>query len=136
MGINLIYPSFTLKKSGIVDIIDQIVSAGATYNIISLSELGYVDECLISSPSTDFSVIVNIDGNEILNRTYTEYTNITQVIGGIAAFEERDSDGNPTGKYIVHLKDINFKNSITIQVKNDSGGSITFHNLFCKYKTM
>ncbi|GAI91853.1 unnamed protein product, partial [marine sediment metagenome] len=91
--------------------------------------------CLILSSSTNFSVIVNVDGEEILNRTYTQYTDITQILKDISAFEERDSDGNRLGKYTVHLININFKDSISIEVKNNSASPITFNNLFCKYKT-
>lgn len=124
-----------LNTTGVIDITNKSIGAGETYQFISFEELGLIEECLILSPSTNFSVIVNVDGEETLNKTYTQYTNITQIIKDISAFEERDSDGNPLGKYIVHLVNINFKNSITIQVKNNSGSSITFDNLFCKYKT-
>lgn len=134
MRLNSVEERLTTK---IADITDQNVGAGATYDFLSVSnKFGYVEECLVISPSTDFSVIVNVDGEEILNRTYTQYTDITQVVKDISAFEERDSDGNPLGKYTVHLININFKSSITIQVKNDSASPITFANLFCKYKTV
>lgn len=120
----------------IIDLTNQAVSAGQSLEFVSLEGLGYIKECLVVSPSTGFSVIVTVDGSQILNRTYTEYTDITQIVSDISAFEERDTDGNPLGKYVVHLANINFKNSLSLSVKNDSGGSITFQNLFCKYKTM
>ncbi len=125
-----------LNTTRVIDVTNKSIGAGETYQFISFTELGLIEECLILSPSTDFSVIVNVDGEEILNRTYTQYTEITQIVKDISAFEERDSDGNALGKYTVHLININFKKSITIQVKNNSVSSVTFDNLFCKYKTI
>lgn len=125
-----------LNTTGVIDVTNKSITGGETYQFISFEELGLIEECLILSPSTDFSVIVNVDGEEILDRTYTQYTSITQVLKDISAFEERDSDGNPLGKYTVHLININFKDSITIEIKNNSASPITFDNLFCKYKTV
>ena len=125
-----------LTATGVVDITNKSVEAGDIYPIVGVNELGYIEECLVVSPSTEFSLILDIDGERAMDKTYQGFCDITQTVEDISAFEERDSDGNPTGKNIVHLTNINFKQSISIFVKNDSGGSITFQNLFCKYKTM
>lgn len=124
-------------KTKILDITDQNVGAGVSYEFLSLSgEFGYLKECLVFSPSTDFSVVVTVDDDEILNKTYTQYCVITEVVKDISAFEATDSDGNPLGKYVVNLKNINFRESITIEAKNNSGSPIVFGNLFCKYRTI
>jgi archaellin len=123
-------------KTDVVDVVDKEVAAGATHDFLSLSnQAGYLKEGLVVSSSTDFSVIVNVGGEETLNRTYDQYVDISEVVQDISAFEKTDSDGNPEGKYIVHLKNISFKESITMQVKNNSGSPITFEKLFCKYET-
>ncbi|MBA7491907.1 hypothetical protein ES702_02455 [subsurface metagenome] len=119
---------------GCVDLTDVLVEAGKTHEFLSHGYPGYLDECLVVSPSTDFSVVVTIDDKEFFNKTYAEYCNITQVLRCISAFEERDEDGNPLGNYIVHIKNLAFKESIVISVRNNGGSPVTFHNLLAKYK--
>jgi len=123
-----------LTTTGIVDTTNQNISGGATYQFVNVDQLGFLEECLVVSPSTDFSLILSIDGNEAINKTYQGFNDITQTVKDISAFEELDADGNPTGKYIVHLTDIAFKVSLVISIKNNSGSPITFQNLFCKYR--
>lgn len=122
--------------TGIVDITNKTVSAGDSFEFLKVEELGLLEECLVVSPSTEFSLILTIDASQVMDKNYQGFADITQTVEDISAFEERDEDGNPTGKYIVRLTDILFKSSITISVKNDSASSITFHNLFGKYRTM
>lgn len=122
--------------TGIVDITNKVVLAGGSFEFLNVEEMGILEECLVVSPSTEFFLVLSIDGTQFMDKTYQGFADITQTVEDISAFEELDTDGNPTGKYIVHLTDILFKSSITISVKNDSASPITFHNLFTKYRTM
>lgn len=119
---------------GRVDLTNISVGAGQNYQFLSHGYPGYLDECLVISPSTSFSVAVTIDDTEFFNKTYAEYCSITQPIQCIGAFQERDEDGNPLSKYVVHIKNLVFKESIVISVRNNGAGSIVFHNLFAKYR--
>jgi len=119
---------------GCVDLTDVSVEAGETHEFLSHGYPGYLDECLVISSSTDFSVVVTIDDKEFFNKTYAKYCNITQTARCISAFEEQDEDGNPLSKYVVHIKNLVFKESIVISVKNNGGSPVTFHNLFAKYR--
>ena len=125
-----------IRDTKIIDVTDKPVSAGVEYEFVAVTGIGIVIDAFVLSPSTSFSVILTINGIDILDKTYVQYLAISDSIKDIAAFPERDSDGGLTGKYLVCLKNVHFKNHISIKVKNNSGGSITFNNLFCKYKVV
>lgn len=120
----------------LVDIFDEVVAAGATFEFANVSKRGFISEFLILASDPSFSVIVNLDSVEVINRTYLDSVSVSCHIAALSAFEERDEDGILTGKYVFHYSDIAFKESITISVKNNSGSNLTFDNLFCKYKTV
>ena len=119
---------------GSVDLSNVSVEAGKTYEFLSHGYPGQLDEALVIGSTTSFSVTVTIDEKEFLNKTYTEYTDITQPLDYISAFEELDENGNPLSKYIVHIKNLVFKEFIVISVKNNGTSSMIFHNLFAKYR--
>ena len=117
-----------------VDESNKSVGSGDTYQFLSYNHPGHLDEALIIGSTTSFSVVVTINGEEFLNKTYAQYCNITQTIECISAFEELDEDGNPLSKYVVHIKNLVFKESIAISVTNNGASPIIFHNLFAKYR--
>jgi len=119
---------------GRIDLSNISVVAGATYEFLSHGYPGYLDEALVIGSTISFSVKVTIDDVEFLNKTYTEYTDVTQPLDYISAFEELDENGNPLSKYVVHIKNLVFKESIAISVKNNGAGPMTFYNLFAKYR--
>ena len=119
---------------GRVDLSNISVEAGKTYQFLSHGYPGYLDEALVIGSTTSFSVVVTIDDEEFLNKTYSEYTDITQPLDYISAFEELDENGNPLSKYVVHIKNLVFKESIVISVKNNGASPMIFHNLFAKYR--
>lgn len=121
-------------KIGIVNLTDQSVAAGASYAFLSHDYPGYLEECYVLSPTESFSLRVVLDGSDFFNQTYAQYKEMTQITKCIAAFEERDEDGNPLGKYVLQIKDLSFVESIVLSVKNNTGGSITFECLFAKYR--
>lgn len=120
----------------LVDIFDEVVASGATFEFVNVSKRGFISEFLVLASDPYFSVIVNLDSVEVMNRTYLDSVSVSCHIAALSAFEERDEDGILTGKYVFHYSDIAFKESITISVKNNSGSNLTFDNLFCKYKTV
>lgn len=123
-------------KIGVINLTDESVAAGVSYNFLSHYYPGSLDESLVISPNENFSVKVVVDGATVFNLTYAQYKSITQVVKCISAFEERDEHGNPLGKYLVQIKNLSFVESLVISVTNTGGSSTTFHNLFAKYKTM
>ncbi len=123
-----------VRDTKIVDETDKVVSAGITYEFLAVTAIGNVLDLFVISPTTNFSVILTINGIDLLDKTYTEYFTISGNLAGITALAQRDNDGVLTGKYLVSLKGIHFKNHISVKVKNDSGSPVTFDNLFCKYK--
>ena len=125
-----------IRDTKIVDVTNKAVSAGQEYEFVAVTGIGTIIDAFVLSPSVSFSVILTINGIDILDRTYAEYLTISDNLSGIAAFPERDGDGVLTGKYLVCLKNVNFKNHISIKVKNNAAGQITFNNLFCKYKVV
>lgn len=125
-----------IRDTKIIDVTDKAVSAGQEYEFVAITGVGTIIDVFVLSPSVSFSVILTINGIDILDRTYTQYLAISDSIKDIAAFPERDGDGVLTGKYLVCLKNVHFKNHISIKVKNNSGASVTFNNLFCKYKVV
>lgn len=121
-------------KIGIVNLTDQSVAGGASYNFLSHYYPGYLEECYILSPTESFSLRVILDGSDFFNQTYAQYKEMTQITKCIAAFEERDEDGNPQGKYVVQIQELVFEESIVLIVKNNTGASVTFEHLFAKYR--
>lgn len=121
-------------KIGVVNLTDQSVAAGATYAFLSHYYPGRLDESLVISPTESFSLRVVLDGTDFFNQTYAQYKEITQITKCIAAFEERDEDGNPQGKYVVQIQGLVFQESIVLIVKNNTGTSVTFEHLFAKYR--
>jgi len=113
---------------------DKTLSTGQEYEFVALTGLYLVSQFFIRSPSNNFSVIVSINGANILDNTYTEFLDFSYNIEDIAAFAEVDEDGIPTGKYVVILKNLNCDNHISIRIRNNSGGNITFDKIFCKYQ--
>ncbi len=91
-------------KIGIVNLTDQSVTAGASYAFLSHYYPGYLEECHVLSPTESFSLRVILDESDFFNETYAQYKKITQITKCIAAFEERDEDGNALGKYVVQIK--------------------------------
>jgi len=102
--------------------------------LLDLSGAGVVDQVLIRSPSRDIRIVIEVDGSEILNNTYDELRQIEQDARDISAFEELDEDGNPTGYYVVSIKDIGFLSSIKISVQNIGVTAMSIPNAFVKYR--
>lgn len=121
-------------KIGVVNLTDQSVAGGATYAFLSHYYPGHLEECYVLSPTESFSLRVILDGSDFFNQTYAQYKETTQITKCVAAFEERDEDGNALGKYVVQIQGLVFEESIILIVKNNTGASVTFERLFAKYR--
>jgi len=123
-----------VQRTKIVNLSNVTVNAGNTYNFLSLSSTkGFVFETLVLCEEEDFSIILEIDGSEALNASYANLNQMGQEVKSIDAFAQLDINGNPTGRYLVHIKELNFKTSIKISIKNNSASSLIFRNLFANY---
>lgn len=128
-----IYKPLKRGREVIADFPTQAIDAGGYFDAVSVSGSGELDELMILSPNTSFGVAVATDGTTILSKTYAQLNAITQSSRSISAFAELDEDGNATGKYLIHLKDISFLVSLVARVYNTGGAAATF-NIFGKYR--
>lgn len=123
-----------VQRTKIVSLTNVTVNAGDTHNFLTISATkGFILETLILSEGENFSVILEIDGSEALNTSYANLNRIGQEVKSIDAFAQLDINGSPTDRYLVHIKELNFKTSIKISVKNTSASPLIFRNLFVNY---
>lgn len=128
-----VYKPLKRGREIIADFPAQAIDAGGYFDAVSVSGSGELDELMILSPNTSFGVAVATDGTTILSKTYAQLNAITQSSRSISAFAELDEDGNPTGKYLIHLKDISFLVSLVARIVN-TGGAVATFNIFGKYR--
>lgn len=127
--------TYKVMKRGrevVADFSSKEIAAGGYFDPISVVGSGELYEIMILSPNTSFGVTVAVDGTTILSKTYTELHAITQPLRSVSAFPELDEDGDPTGQYLIHLKDISFLESLVVRVTNTGGASANF-NILGKY---
>jgi len=113
---------------------EETINPLETKTVLDLSGVGVVDQVLVRSPTKDIKIIVEVDGSEAIGSTYDELREIEQDARDIAAFEELDENGYPTGYYVVSIKDVWFKSSVKIFVRNIGSQSIVLPNVFVKYR--
>jgi len=105
------------------------VSAGSTYSFLNLSGTGIVQEFLIVASQNTFRVDVVVDNVTIWSKSYSDASNLTDVIPTMSAFQRED------GKYIYYLSMIPFKSSVQINIVNlDTVNPITLDYVYCKYE--
>lgn len=126
------YKPLKRAREVIADFPSKAIDAGGYFDAISVTGSGEVYEFMVLSPNTSFGVTVAVDGVTTLSKTYSEFNALTQSLRSVSAFEELDENGNPTGKYLVNLKDIHFLSSLIVRVSNTGGASATFI-IFGKY---
>jgi len=105
------------------------ISAGSTYSFLNLSGVGMVQEFLIVASQNTFRVNVVVDNATVWNKSYSDASNLTDVIPTMSAFQRED------GKYIYYLSMIPFKSSVKIDIVNlDTANPITLDYVYCKYE--
>lgn len=116
-----------------VDLARSILGPARTLTILDKSEAGELEQFHVKSPSTDFRILIIIDGRSIFLKTYDEIRQISQSSPEISAFAELDENGDPTGHYVASIRNIPYQNSIWVRVQNTGPAPVTFSQLFAKY---
>ena len=107
------------------------IGAGATYTFLNISGTGMLQELLIIASQSTFRVDVIVDGATIWSKSYSDASNLTDVVPTMSAFQRED------GKYIYFLSLIPFKSSIQVNIVNlDTSSSITADYLYAKYEVV
>jgi hypothetical protein len=105
------------------------ISTGSTYSFLNISGVGIVQELLIVASQNTFRVDVVVDNVTIWSKSYSDASNLTDVIPTMSAFQRED------GKYIYYLSMISFKSSVQINIVNlDTANPITLDYVYCKYE--
>lgn len=134
MSITGTVPSLeTVPTTRFVDLAGSVVGAGGWLTVLESSETGELEQIHVRSPNTDFRVSIAVDGVSVFNKTYDEIRQISQNSPEISAFAELDEDGDPTGYYVVSLRNIPYESSIQVRVQNTGLIPVTFSQLFAKY---
>jgi hypothetical protein len=122
-GIQVTRSTKTLETSSVS------VGAGSTYSFLNISGVGIVQELLIVASQNTFRVVVVVDNVTIWSKSYSDASNLTDVIPTMSAFQRED------GKYIYYLSMIPFKSSVQINIVNlNTANPITLDYVYCKYE--
>jgi len=107
------------------------IGAGATYTFLSLSGTGMLQELLIVASQSTFRVDVIVDGATIWSKSYSDASNLTDVVPTMSAFQRED------GKYIYFLSLVPFRSSIRVDIVNlDTSSPMTADYLYAKYEVV
>ena len=105
------------------------ISAGGTYTPLNITGSGKIHEITITSAVNTFKIRVTVDGTVIWDKTYSDASALTDDSIFVSAFKDEND------KYIYHLNDIPFKNSIKVELINtNSSNAITLDKVFIKYE--
>lgn len=117
-----------------VDLAGSVVPAGEWLTILESLETGELEQFHIRSPNTDFRISITVDGINIFEKTYDEIRMISQGSPEMSTFAELNEDGDVTGYYLASIRDITYQGSILLKVQNTGLVSVTFSQLFAKYR--
>ena len=84
---------------------------------------GIIQEFVIISPNSNFSVLIQVDGVAAYNGDFSKFQDISMHVESVVA-EER------SGKYILQVSDVNFNDNIRILI---SVSDVRLERLHCKY---
>lgn len=111
-------------KTKMVDKNNQQLLVG-TFDLIDIKNAhGEVTGLTIKAPSSDYSIIINMDRDAEYQRTWTEMSSLSDDVDDIVASLQ-------DGSYILSMSDIHFLDNIKIVVV---GKGITFSKLYAKVK--
>jgi hypothetical protein len=97
------------------------VSVNGTWEMCDIKGSGTLEECFVLTTTTDFNLIVEVDGRREYEGSYSDYEGFSRYIDEILAMQ---SDGN----YRVHLSRMIFKKSLRIYIR----GTLTVTKAFLK----
>ena len=127
----------TIPYTGkIICLENRTVPPNEWLTILEHTGIGRIDEFFIRSPETSFTVQVSVDGAVVLEKTYDELREIQQNSRDVSAFAELDENGDPTGYYIVSIRNIPYYSSVSVKLQNVGAASITLPNIFVKYRIL
>ena len=92
--------------------------------LMDISVPGKMREFTIRSPSDDFTIKIEVDGRTLIERTFTQLSQITDYSEMIDVFEDEED-----GYFVVNLTGISFSSSFELWLISLSG-AITFNNIF------
>jgi hypothetical protein len=62
----------------------------------------------VRSTNNQFILKISVDGEEIMNKSYSWFESVSDVVKNIAAFQDND------GRYVLHVSDIYFTSNLEI----------------------
>jgi hypothetical protein len=88
-------------------------------------------ELLVVASQSTFRVDVIVDGATIWSKSYSDASNLTDVMPTMSAFQRED------GKYIYYLSLMPFRSSIQVNIVNlNTSSSITVDYIYAKYEVV
>lgn len=114
--------------SRIFDNRDQTVSK--TFDLLKVEGLGRLREITISSPSIDFSLLLEVDDKVLIDRSYSELAEISPHSQIVDAFSDSES-----GLYILHIGEVKWVRKALATIYVTEGlGPITFDALWVAWE--
>jgi hypothetical protein len=96
------------------------------FELLSLSGRGRIRELLLVSTSPDFNLYVELDGLELVNHSFRELEEVSEVLEEVDAFERN-------GYYVVRLRGLGFRDKCLVVVKPH--GRLVLKHAFALYDT-
>jgi hypothetical protein len=94
------------------------------FELLSLSGRGRVRELLLVSTSPDFDLYVEVDGLELVNHSFRELEEVSEVLEEVDAFERN-------GHYVVRLRNLGFREKCLVVVR--PRGRLVLKHAFALY---
>lgn len=116
---------FKKFKTHVIDWKDFIIDpAEGSYVFLEKTGEGTIEELIIISPNSKFSLFVEVDGIIAYQGSFSRFQEISMHVGSIIAVLRRT-------KYVLQFGNIKFLNQVRILIDIES--ETTFHRLYCKY---
>ncbi|GAH79148.1 unnamed protein product [marine sediment metagenome] len=99
------------------------------FDLINVEGAGELKEITVSSPSTDFSLLLEVDEKTLIERSYSDLAELSPHSQIVDAFTDAES-----GLYILHIKEVKWltKALATIYITGDT--PITFDTLWAAWE--
>jgi hypothetical protein len=100
--------------------------------IIDRSGPGVLKELMLKASHGNYGLRVEVDGLTAYDMTWSQFSDISQEVDEISAFQ--DTDGN----YVLHLEDIKFSNSLAVYLVSfmTLGQKLTVEEAFYKLEVI
>lgn len=117
------YENYTSKVE-----IEKEVNVNSTIKrFLKIASVGYLEQVLIISDSTAFTVRVKMDDETFFDDTYTWLNTYSNYINEMSAFDV-------SSVYYVSLRNFNFRRNFSVELITTD--DVTFTLLYAKYKTL